>query len=306
MRDNFDNDKEQNSHTTPWIGRFAPSPTGPLHLGSLVAALASFFIAKQRGGQWLLRIEDLDPPRVVKGSDQLILQSLEDFGLEWDGPVVYQSHNFARYQARLMELMEQSIVYACDCSRKQVEERTGGSYDGYCKKRGLLGVRDDTGLAYRVDFSRGKHHFNDLVQGQCDLSSPSDCQDFIVKRKDGLYAYQLAVVCDDIEQRVNHVVRGCDILDSTPRQNFLYNCFGVAEPRYFHIPLVKNDVGVKFSKSAGSQAIESHKASELLITALRHLGQQTETAMLAAKPKELISHFVKHWQTDNLPSLLNG
>jgi glutamyl-Q tRNA(Asp) synthetase len=305
MSQNFDKNRDRDSLNTPWVGRFAPSPSGPLHLGSLVAALASFFIAKQRGGQWLLRIEDLDPPRVVEGADQSILQSLEDFGLEWDGPVVYQSHNFARYQTRLMELMEKSIVYGCDCSRKQVEERTGGSYDGYCKERGLLSVSGDKSIAYRVDFSDGKHQFNDQVQGLCEFSSPSDCHDFIIKRKDGLYAYQLAVVCDDIEQGVNHVVRGYDILDSTPRQNFLYQCFAQAEPIYFHIPLVKNDMGIKFSKSAGSQAIESNKASELLVTALGHLGQKTEAAMLTAKPRELIAHFVKHWQTENLPSNLN-
>ena len=252
------------NHQTNWVGRFAPSPSGPLHLGSLVAAVASYMIAKQKGGQWLVRIEDLDPPREVKGAAKNILASLEEFGLHWDGEVVYQSQRSQLYQQRLEELMAQSIVYPCDCSRKEIENRSQGIYDGFCKNKKLLNNQTQ---AIRIDFSKGKNHFYDEIQKQCSLNSASDCQDFIIKRKDGLFAYQLAVVSDDIEQGINHVVRGKDILDSTPRQNFLYQCFSQAQPQYFHVPLVKNDDGSKLSKSLGSTAINKPQASKLLLKA---------------------------------------
>jgi len=281
----------------PWIGRFAPSPTGPLHLGSLVAAVASYMIAKQKGGTWLVRIEDLDPPREIAGSAQSILTSLEDFGLHWDGCITYQSQRNTLYQQKLEELIEQKIVYQCDCSRKIIEARSHGIYDGFCRSRSLPSKKNQ---ATRIKFEAGFEIFEDKILAQCQFGSNEDLQDFIVKRRDGLFAYQLAVVVDDIEQGINHVVRGQDILDSTPRQNFLYQCFEHRLPQYYHLPLVMGADGIKFSKRAGALAVNKHQASELLLKALQHLGQEIDPAMLSANPIEIIQHYEINWQLDKV------
>ena len=281
------------SRDKAWIGRFAPSPTGPLHLGSLVAAVASYMIAKHKGGRWLVRIEDLDPPREVHGASHSILTSLEEFGLFWDGEVVYQSQRSALYQQRIEELIEQKIVYQCDCSRKMIEARNKGIYDGYCRSRELP---DNCEQATRVKFSSGFENFDDRILGHCQFDADSDTQDFVVKRRDGLFAYQLAVVADDIEQGVNHIVRGQDILDSTPRQNFLYHCFSETPPSYYHLPLVKDTSGVKLSKRQGALAVNKHKAAELLLKALQHLGQDIDIQMADSNPVEIITYFEKNWQ----------
>ena len=282
-----------------WLGRFAPSPSGPLHLGSLVAAVASFMIAKQNGGSWLVRIEDLDPPREIAGAADAILSCLDDCALHWDGEVVYQSQRSEIYRQRLRELTKQSIVYQCDCSRKLIEARHHGVYDGYCDARNLLETSDQ---ATRIRFASGFEIFEDKILGRCEFSSANDQHDFIVKRRDGLFAYQLAVVADDIEQGIDHVVRGKDILDSTPRQNFLYQCFGLSPPSYYHLPLVEDSKGIKFSKRSGSEAVVKERASEMLVHAFDHLGQKIDPEMLAAKPDEIITHFLKNWRTDKILS----
>lgn len=280
-----------------WIGRFAPSPTGSLHLGSLVAALASYMIAKQKGGRWLVRIEDLDPPREIPGASHSILTTLEDFGLYWDGEVMYQSQQNSSYQQRLKELIGQQIVYQCDCSRKQIEQRHQGIYDGFCRHRAITYEKDQ---AVRVKFSSGFESFYDEILADCRFNSKSDRQDFIVKRRDGLFAYQLAVVVDDIEQGVNHVVRGQDILDSTPRQNFLYHCFGHSVPKYYHLPLVKTSRGIKFSKRISSTPVDKNIATTVLLQALQHLGQDIDKDMASARPTEVINYYLKHWQTNKI------
>ncbi len=282
-------------HASPWIGRFAPSPSGPLHFGSLVAAIASYMIAKSQAGQWLVRIEDLDPPREVEGAAKQILTSLEAFGLYWDGEVVYQSKRQALYQQKLMEFKEQKIVYFCTCSRKDVENRNKGVYDGHCRNK----LKIDKGelFAVRIKFAKGFESFTDQIQGECRFNTAADQQDFIIKRRDGLFAYQLAVVCDDIEQGVNHVVRGLDIIDSTPRQNFLYHCWSKPEPLYYHIPLVLDEGGRKLSKSSGALALDQTDKTRLLLKAFEHLGQKTDSQMLDAKPEELVSYYTQHWQT---------
>ncbi|MBV1907880.1 MAG: tRNA glutamyl-Q(34) synthetase GluQRS [Kangiellaceae bacterium] len=286
-------------------GRFAPSPTGALHLGSLVAALGSYLIAKQAGGRWLVRIEDLDPPREVPGSSKLILNTLESFALCWDGEVVYQSERESYYLQRLEELKQERLVYRCSCSRKMVESRNGGIYDGYCRKQKTetqqySDLEEKT--ATRLIFPPGFERFEDRLIGSCYFGRNTDRQDFIVKRRDELFAYQLAVVADDIEQGVNQVVRGSDILDSTPRQNYLYHCFKKVQPDYYHLPLLKDSSGFKFSKRFESKGIDIQHTTELLIKALLHLGQSVESEMSFAEPEELISYFVTHWDSSKVYS----
>ena len=294
---NKQNKKTEIAKTQPWIGRFAPSPTGNLHLGSLVAAVASYMIAKQKGGQWLVRIEDLDPPREIEGATKSILTSLEDFGLFWDGSVTYQSQRNVVYQQRLEELISQKIVYQCDCSRRMIEDRNYGIYDGFCRSRALAPKTDQ---ATRIKFESGFENFDDHILGKCQFDSDADKQDFIIKRRDGLFAYQLAVVADDIDQKINHVVRGQDILDSTPRQNFLYHCFNHAIPEYFHVPLVTDNKGVKFSKRSAAEPVKKNQASVLLLKALQHLGQNIDHTMQNAKPFEIVQYYEKHWQFEKI------
>jgi len=279
-----------------WTGRFAPSPTGPLHFGSLVAAIASYMIAKSNGGHWLVRMEDLDPPREVDGAAHQILASLESFGLCWDGEVVYQSQRQSLYQQKLAELKLQKIVYYCSCSRKAIENRNGAVYDGHCRDQLLPDKNLDQAL--RIVFSDGFESFDDKLCGHCQFSSKADKQDFIIQRRDGLIAYQLAVVCDDIEQGIDHLVRGMDIIDSTPRQNYLYHCFAKLSPIYYHIPLALDERGYKLSKLNGASALDENNKIGLLLEAFAHLGQKVETAMKEASAEELIAHFEKHWQTD--------
>lgn len=286
------NNNISSSHET-WTGRFAPSPTGPLHLGSLVAAVASYMIAKQKGGRWLVRIEDLDPPREVPGASHSILSSLEEFGLLWDGEVIYQSQRNDLYQKRIEELIERKIVYQCDCSRKMIEARNLGIYDGYCRNR-QLSVKSDQ--AIRIKFSSGFEVIDDHILGRCQFSADLDTQDYVVKRRDGLFAYQLAVVADDIDQGINHIVRGQDILDSTPRQNFLYHCFAQTPPSYYHLPLVKDNSGIKLSKRQGALAVNKQKTTEVLLKALQHLGQDIDIQMADSKPAEIVNYFEKNWQ----------
>ncbi|MDQ7051055.1 MAG: tRNA glutamyl-Q(34) synthetase GluQRS [Enterobacterales bacterium] len=282
--------------TPACIGRFAPSPSGPLHFGSLVAAIASYMVAKSNGGRWLVRMEDLDPPREVAGAAQQILTSLESFGLYWDGEVVYQSQRQSLYQQKLEELIRQKIVYYCSCSRRAIENRNQAVYDGHC--RGQLKADRLNSQAVRIMFAGGFECFDDQLCGHCQFYSKADKQDFIIKRRDGLFAYQLAVVCDDIEQGVDHLVRGMDIIDSTPRQNYLYHCFAKAPPIYYHIPLVLDGAGRKLSKSSGAPRLNENNKTDLLLKAFSHLGQKVDAAMLDADSEELIAYFEKHWQTE--------
>ncbi|WP_444995462.1 tRNA glutamyl-Q(34) synthetase GluQRS [Aliikangiella sp. IMCC44359] len=280
-----------------WIGRFAPSPSGQLHFGSLVAALGSYLIARQQNGSWLLRIEDIDPPREVPGAAEAIIQTLKHFGFEWDSPVTYQSQRSAYYQQAIELLFEQKRLYYCDCSRKQIQQRNQGSYDGFCRTRQL---KDTNNCALRIIFESGFECFSDQIQGPCSYLLPVDTQDFVIKRRDHLMAYQLAVVVDDIEQGVNHVVRGADILDSTPRQNFLYHCFNHQPPAYYHLPLVVDENQQKLSKSKLSSALTLQQASAYLVKALQHLGQEVDAELLFLKPSEILAWGVEHWQLENV------
>jgi glutamyl-Q tRNA(Asp) synthetase len=238
-------------------GRFAPSPTGPLHFGSLVTALGSYLDAKAHGGEWLVRIEDLDTPRVVPGAADDILRTLERFGLEWDGPVLYQSSRIEAYEAALEDLRQKGLVFPCGCSRKDVGDR----YPGTCRKA-LHGRRDMVSWRYRVPDETVE--FLDRRLGQQRQNVAEYVGDFVLKRADGLFAYQLAVVVDDGYNGITDVVRGEDLLDSTPRQILLQRALGLPQPRYLHLPVVVNSTGQKLSKQTGATALDPDCAEELL------------------------------------------
>jgi glutamyl-Q tRNA(Asp) synthetase len=287
------------------IGRFAPSPTGPLHLGSLVAACGSYFMARRAGGLWLMRMEDLDLPRVVPGMGDDILRTLEALGFEWDGEVVRQSSRTAAYEAALDELARQGKVYPCSCSRAEIV-RIGSAphgregelrYPGSCRN-GLPPGRTPRALRLRVRDELIR--FVDGVAGEISENLAESCGDFVVRRADGLFAYQLAVVVDDAAAGVNQVVRGADLLSSTPRQIYLQRLLGIPTPAYFHLPLVAGPNGAKLSKRdnaislAGGRDLE-REGGGLLVAALRFLGQNPLSSLTTASCREILAWGSRHF-----------
>ena len=257
-------------------GRFAPSPTGPLHFGSLVAAVGSYLEARVQGGAWLVRVEDLDPPRVAAGAADDILRTIEACGMQWDGSVVYQSARADAYHAALHELRRDGRVYACACSRREIADSgiagiEGYVYPGTCRE-GVPAGR--TARAWRVDTSGAAAAFDDAVQGRIEQDVGKTIGDFVLYRADRVYAYQLAVVVDDAEQGITHVVRGADLLDSTGRQIRLARLLGRATPPAFaHHPLIMKSATQKLSKSDGDTAVR----------ALREAGWTAEQVREAAR-----------------------
>ena len=256
-----------------YVGRFAPSPSGPLHFGSLVAALASWLDARAARGRWLVRIEDLDTPRTVPGAAADILRTLERLGLDWDGEVLYQSQRLATYRAALATL----DTYWCGCTRREIADSSIGLaadgaqiYPGTCRA-GLAPGK--TPRALRLRTAGEEIAFADRVQGAQMQVLGREVGDFVLLRADGQFAYQLAVVVDDAEQKVTDVVRGADLLDSTPRQIYLQRLLGFATPRYLHVPAVVNAAGEKLSKQTGAQPIDPGRRSQALRHALAFLGQ---------------------------------
>lgn len=254
-------------------GRFAPSPTGPLHLGSLVAAVGSFFHARREGGRWLVRMEDLDTPRVVPGSADEILAALRRYGLDWDGEVVFQSQRVALYEAALATLRAKGLVYDCACSRADLQRAASAPlgaepvYPGTCRN-GLQG-RPARAIRFRV--SDETIAFDDMLRGRIEEHLPTGTGDFVVNRADGAFAYQLAVVVDDAAQSVTQVVRGGDLLTSTPRQIALQRALGLPTPRYAHLPLVTNPDGSKLGKRDGAlplPMLDDARVAETLAQAL--------------------------------------
>ena len=236
-------------------GRFAPSPTGPLHLGSLVAALGSYVLAKREGGRWLVRIEDIDTPRVVPGSAEEILATLQRYGLQWDGEVVFQSQRTALYERALDTLRENGLVYDCACSRAELQRAASAPlgrepiYPGTCRN-GIPAGRTPRAIRFRVPDE--VIAFDDLLRGRVEENVARETGDFVVRRADGIFAYQLAVVVDDEEQGVTQVVRGGDLLSSTARQIALQRALGYRTPQYAHVPLVLNEKGEKLGKRDGA------------------------------------------------------
>ena len=262
-----------NTHnSTPrYTGRFAPSPSGPLHLGSLYTALASYLIAKSQQGQWLVRIEDIDPPRAVQGASELIISSLSAHGLISDLPPTFQSDSTALYQQAINRLAAAHKTYPCNCNRKRLLT-FNGFYDRHCIH---TAPAPSDACAIRFKAPSQLPRFIDELQGeQQAVSAPPPLHnDFIIKRKDGLWAYQLAMVVDDIKAGVTHVVRGIDLLDNTAKQLALYQCLAAPAPNYTHIPVLCTKPGLKLSKQNHAPAINNFQAHENIVTCLKLLGQ---------------------------------
>ena len=276
-------------------GRFAPSPTGPLHFGSLVAALGSYLEARTRGGEWLVRMEDLDPPRVVPGAADDILRSLEACGLEWDGPVVRQSERSDAYHGALHRLRDKVPVYPCACSRREIADSAvtgaeGPVYPGTCRDGLAEGKR---ARALRIVTRGASIAFDDALQGRIAHDLEKETGDFVLLRADDVYAYQLAVVVDDVEQGVTDVVRGADLLDSTPRQIYLQRLLGHSTPRYLHVPAVVNAAGEKLSKQTGAAPVDASRRGRELERALAFLGQPAAADLAAA---------VRNWDASLIPA----
>ena len=279
-----------------YTGRFAPTPSGYLHFGSLLAALASWLDARHVGGRWLLRMEDLDPPREMPGAQDAILRTLDSYGLHWDGPVLRQSERLPAYQACLEQLFRQGLAYACLCSRKTLEA-SRGIYPGTCRNA----CHDPAGAAIRLRVPELQYCFTDRVQGRFCQHLGRELGDFVIRRRDGLYAYQLAVVLDDAWQGVSDVVRGADLLDNTPRQLYLQELLGLPSPRYLHVPLIIQPDGHKLGKRYRSPPLSPEQASPLLLRALRALGQQPPADLQGATPGEILAWAKLHWDASAIP-----
>ena len=281
-----------------YIGRFAPTPSGYLHFGSLLAAVASYLDARSQDGRWLVRMEDLDTPRNIPGADEHILRTLQAYGLQWHGEVIKQSERLTFYQQTIDDWLETGQAYYCDCSRRDIVSHDG-VYPGTCRQRQLPASPDH---AVRLKVDTQAVRFVDRLQGPISLNLDTSCGDFIVRRRDGIIAYQLAVVLDDIAQGVTDVVRGADLLDSTPRQLWLYQLLGQTPPRYLHIPLVMRHDGEKLSKRLGSTPLEADQAAATLYRALRILIPQPPAALSSATVTQQLEWAVTHWQPERLPA----
>ena len=278
-------------------GRFAPSPSGLLHFGSLIAALASYLDAKQHSGKWLVRIEDIDPPREKAGASADILTTLENYGLYWDENVLYQSEQTQHYQDILASLAQQNLSYHCSCTRAQIKAN-GGIYQGHCRN---LHLREKNN-AIRVNNAVGISQYQDLIQGHVICDKKLAQEDFIVRRKDGLFAYQLAVVVDDIFQEISHVIRGCDLLEPTARQLSFYQILNHQAPVFGHFPLAVTSEGYKLSKQNNAPAIDINNPIPSLIAALTFLGQQPPSELQYASVDELLAWAIANWSITQVPN----
>ena len=272
----------------PYIGRFAPSPTGPLHLGSLYTALASFLQARSRQGKWLLRIDDLDTHRNIKGSADSILKTLDVFGLHWDGSVVYQSQHLDVYDEILNELAKNNLIYPCTCSRKTLT----GIYSGHCRNKQ---PPQNSPHSLRIKTDERIISFQDELQGLISHNLAGQHGDFILKRKDRVIAYQFAVVVDDDLQQINHVVRGFDLLDSTPRQIYMQQTLGFATPGYMHVPVIIDEQGYKLSKQTRATAVDLKKPYVVIFGLLDLLQQNPPSELQYAPSSEQLDWAIKYW-----------
>ncbi len=291
-----------NHKSQPYIGRFAPSPTGPVHFGTLVAAVGSYLQAKKNNGEWLLRMEDVDTTRKVDGADTDILNTLEAFGFEWHGEIIYQSKQTEYYTHVLDTLISQSLIFPCTCSRKQLAETNNKIYPGTCRQRHLA----ETGQhALRILAKDVSIDFVDQVMGQQTQNIKTQCGDFIIQRRDGLFAYQLAVVADDALQGITEVVRGADLLDSTARQIYLQQCLHYPSPDYCHLPLVVDANGAKISKSEGAARVTVKDKQIQLVAALAFLGQQLPEDLNKSNIADIWQWAIDHWRLDRVPHQTN-
>ncbi|MDG2526232.1 tRNA glutamyl-Q(34) synthetase GluQRS [Stenotrophomonas sp. HITSZ_GD] len=276
-------------------GRFAPSPTGPLHYGSLYAAFGSWLLARQAGGEWHVRVEDIDPPREVPGAAQAQLRSLHAYGLHPDGEVVFQSLRYARYAEALAALLERGAAFPCTCSRAELA--AGGGVHHRC-----LHAPDDRPPAYRLRVAAPcTVGFDDGLQGHIAQEVYAEVGDFVLKRADGYWAYQLAVVVDDADQGITDVVRGADLLDSTPRQILLQRALGLPTPRYLHLPLITDAQGRKLSKSEAARPLDDADPQPALRAAWADLGQDPRRLPAAGTRDALLAAAVGGFAPARLP-----
>jgi len=284
-------------------GRFAPSPTGPLHFGSLVAAVGSYLDAKSHGGVWLVRMDDLDQSRTVPGAADLILRSLENLGMAWDEAVVYQSTRSEAYEKALKILRKRKLIYPCACSRREIADSAVGGldgpiYPGTCRK-GLLAGR--AARAERVITDNNRIELKDAIQGKIVHSLERQVGDFVVKRADGYFAYQLAAVMDDADQGITDIVRGADLLDSTTRQIYLQQLLGFATPRYAHLPVAVNVLGEKLSKQTLAAPIDVAAPVPTLNAALQFLGQPKVNNCASGDTEGFWAKAIAAWDIGQVP-----
>jgi glutamyl-Q tRNA(Asp) synthetase len=294
------------NHDT-YIGRFAPSPTGPLHLGSLFTALASYLDARTHHGKWLLRIDDLDTPRNQASSAASILTTLETFGLQWDGEVYYQSQHLEAYSEHLAYLDKNGLTYRCVCSRKTLAEQAlcdassnkPSVYPGTCRNKLIT---ETTPHAIRITVDTDVLTFTDGLQGTLNHKLLQEDGDFILKRRDGIIAYQFAVVVDDYLQGVNHVVRGCDLLEETPKQIYLQQLLGFPTPAYLHVPVIVDQHGYKLSKQTLATAVDTKAPNLTLFDLLALLKKNPPDDLFGATVNEMLDWAIANWQLDVLHS----
>lgn len=282
-----------------YIGRYAPSPTGPLHFGSLIAAVASYCDAKANAGKWLLRIEDLDKPREITGATNTILQQLEAFGFEWDDEIIYQSQRSQYYAEAFNQLQKQQLIYPCTCTRKEIADSSnhlgieGLIYPNTCLQHS---IKPNTAAAFRIKTNAVPISFNDAIQGNIHQTLSTDSGDFVLKRADGLFTYQLAVVVDDAALGVTHIVRGADLLASTPRQIYLQQLLRLNNPIYSHVPIATNAAGEKLSKQTKAPAVDTQFIGQYLFYALDFLGQNPLVDIKNNQPAEIWNWAIANWQ----------
>lgn len=283
-------------------GRFAPSPTGPLHLGSLFTALASFLQARSVGGQWHVRIDDVDRTRTVPGASDDILRCLDSFGLEWDGPVTFQSREEAVYQAAIDALSDQGLIFRCACSRSDIARNSANPaiYPGTCR-HSTVSERQSHALRIRVPDE--VITVADHLQGAFEQDLACSVGDFVIKRRDQLFAYHLATVIDDAALGVTDVMRGVDLLDSTPRQIYLQRCLDLAMPRYAHLPVLVDAAGNKLSKQTGATAVQGKDASSALLRLLSLMRHEVPANLIGAGVPELLTWAIAHWDASRLAGI---
>ncbi|MGJ8671069.1 MAG: tRNA glutamyl-Q(34) synthetase GluQRS [Oceanococcus sp.] len=282
-----------------YVGRFSPSPSGPLHSGSLLTALASWLDARAHCGRWLLRIEDIDEPRCDPLHGERIMQCLRGLGLEWDGPVLWQTQRLARYREIFEQLRSKGLCFACGCSRKDLLAYRGKGgelrHPGFCPRQIAA---ENTAKTWRFKVEAGAVVFDDRLLGSQQQHPADECGDFVLRRADQMFAYQLVVVIDDLDQAISHVVRGEDLLGSTGRQILLQNALNAPQPRYMHVPLLCNEQGQKLSKQHGAKEIEWQSAPERCLNdALHQLGQE----MQDGNAQQILLAATKQWDIEKIP-----
>ena len=286
-------------------GRFAPSPTGKLHFGSLIAAVGSYLQAKHQNGEWLLRIDDIDPQREQKGAAESILKTLESFGFEWDSSVTYQSNRQSYYEEAVNELVTLQLAYPCSCSRKSIRAKTGQKkgqgdiiYPGFCRNGPILKLPE---YSIRLRHNNSIIKFKDAIQGNQSFALEKHVGDFILQRRDQLFSYHLASGIDDAEQNITEVVRGMDLLNSTPCHIHVQNLLGLSHPKYCHLPIAINKYGQKLSKQSFATPIDANNTSDLLYKTLKFLGQMPPIYLSKVNKEEIWCWAKANWRLDLVP-----